>query len=215
MTTQAPTATKDTSGVRAACANIPGKMRDASATRLRLLQSARRRFAINGYGPTTVRDIANDAGVNVALINRYFNSKEGLFEACLSRTVEQLDMPEDDASSINEVVDRMVYRITRPSSGESSLQMLLLVRSSGDEGADQIRRETLKAFTERMATLAGWRPGDAHLDYLLLRAQVAISMGLGIVMVQAATGLEPLASSSAEALAEPLREAVQVLLGGH
>ncbi|MBF4585721.1 TetR/AcrR family transcriptional regulator [Curtobacterium sp. VKM Ac-2887] len=177
-----------------------------------MLQSARRRFAINGYGSTTVRDIASDAGVNVALINRYFTSKEGLFEACLSRTVAEFDVPEDDASTIDEVVDRMVQKITGPPSGDSSLQMLLLVRSSGDAAADRIRRQTLLSFTERMAAIAGWMPGDPETEHLLLRAQVAIATGLGIVMVRAATGLEPLTSAAAGELAAPLSEAVRVLL---
>ena len=53
-----------------------GKSRDAANTRRLLLSSARRRFAQDGYSATRVRDIAADAGVNVALINRYFSSKE-------------------------------------------------------------------------------------------------------------------------------------------
>ena len=68
-----------------------GRARDAVNTRRLLLEAARRRFAHDGYGATTSRDIAADAGVNVALINRYFVSKEGLFEACLARTVQELD----------------------------------------------------------------------------------------------------------------------------
>ena len=50
--------------------------RDAKATRRALVRAARRRFATDGYRATTVRQIASDVGVNVALINRYFVSKE-------------------------------------------------------------------------------------------------------------------------------------------
>src|ERR1043166_5110328 len=64
--------------------------RDAARTRRLLLDAARRRFASTGYAATTVRDIADDVGVNVALVNRYFASKEGLFEACLAAAVEEL-----------------------------------------------------------------------------------------------------------------------------
>ncbi len=59
------------------------RRRDAAETRNLLLTAARSRFAANGYTATTVREIADDAGVNVSLISRYFSSKEGLFEACL------------------------------------------------------------------------------------------------------------------------------------
>src|SRR5262249_4490858 len=51
------------------------RRRDAATTRQLLLDAARQRFAIDGYAATSVRDIAHDAGVNVALINRYFTSK--------------------------------------------------------------------------------------------------------------------------------------------
>src|SRR6187401_3364537 len=68
--------------------------RDANATRRALIRAARRRFATEGYRATTVRHIAADVGVNVALINRYFDSKEGLFEACMMRTSDELDNEE-------------------------------------------------------------------------------------------------------------------------
>ena len=65
--------------------------RDSAATQRALVRAGRRRFATDGYRATTVRQIAADAGVNVALINRYFESKEGLFAACMQRTSNELD----------------------------------------------------------------------------------------------------------------------------
>lgn len=52
--------------------------RNAEETRAALLAAARLRFARDGYEATNLRDIASDVGVNVALIPRYFRSKEGL-----------------------------------------------------------------------------------------------------------------------------------------
>src|SRR5690242_3532128 len=66
------------------------RRRDAAQTRAALLDAARCRFARDGYAATTVRDIADDAGVNVALISRYFSSKEGLFEQCLTSAIDEL-----------------------------------------------------------------------------------------------------------------------------
>ena len=42
---------------------------------------AERLFAAQGFDGTSVRDIAHDAGVNVAMISYYFGSKEKLMEA--------------------------------------------------------------------------------------------------------------------------------------
>ena len=190
----------------------PGPSRSAARTRGLLLDAARRRFAQDGYGATTSRDIAADAGVNVALINRYFSSKEGLFEACLTRTVEELDESDDRLPTPEDVARRLIEQVARPSKGDKPLHLLLLLRSSGDERADEIRRRTMHRYTERMATTAGWRPDDPDTEPLLLRAQIAMAMGLGIVVLRTSGDLQPLAAATEEELAGPLREVLRALL---
>lgn len=190
-----------------------GRTRDAARTRRQLLEAARLRFARDGYGATTSRDIASDAGVNVALINRYFGSKEGLFEACLARTVEELDEPEDHAPTADEVVRRLIEQVARPSKGDKPLQMLLLLRASGDDRADEIRRRTMQSYTERMAAASGWSADDAATAPLLLRAQLAMALGFGVAAMRTSSDLMPLAGATEAELAEPLREALHALLG--
>lgn len=46
-----------------------------------IIVSAIKLFSSKGFEGTSVRDIAADAGVNVAMINYYFGSKEKLFES--------------------------------------------------------------------------------------------------------------------------------------
>ncbi len=48
-------------------------------TRQRLLLAAGELFAEKGFGDTSVRDIAQKAGANVAAMNYHFSSKENLF----------------------------------------------------------------------------------------------------------------------------------------
>jgi hypothetical protein len=48
-----------------------------------ILQAARTQFTHFGYDGIGLRAIADLAGVNVALIGRYFGSKEGLFLAAV------------------------------------------------------------------------------------------------------------------------------------
>lgn len=55
--------------------------RDANATRATILTAARERFANDGYDRATIRAIAADAGIDPALVMRYFGNKEGLFSA--------------------------------------------------------------------------------------------------------------------------------------
>lgn len=60
------------------------RKRDADATRAAILEVAKDQFARLGYDNTALRHIAADAGIDVALIKRYFGGKEGLFTAALN-----------------------------------------------------------------------------------------------------------------------------------
>src|SRR3569623_1531973 len=57
---------------------IQVRLRNAAATRQAILDSARRHFAREGYDNVGLREIAGDAGVDPALVCRYFGGKEQL-----------------------------------------------------------------------------------------------------------------------------------------
>jgi AcrR family transcriptional regulator len=59
-----------------------------SETRQRLLVAAGEVFAEQGFQNTTVRDICQRAGVNIAAINYYFGSKEELYEAVCNYSLD-------------------------------------------------------------------------------------------------------------------------------
>ena len=59
--------------------SAPQQKRNAAETRNRLLQAARRLFASANYVSVGIREIGAEAGVNPALISRYFGSKRNLF----------------------------------------------------------------------------------------------------------------------------------------
>lgn len=63
----------------------------ADETRERILNAAELLFAERGFHAVSVRDITASAGVDVALINYHFGSKELLFEAVLMRRAEVLN----------------------------------------------------------------------------------------------------------------------------
>ena len=46
-----------------------------------ILESAEKLFAVKGFEASTVRDIAEEAGVNLAMISYYFGSKEKMMES--------------------------------------------------------------------------------------------------------------------------------------
>jgi AcrR family transcriptional regulator len=61
----------------------PARRRDAQATSAAILEAAKAQFARLGYDRAALRDIAAEAGVDVALIKRYFGGKEALFTEAL------------------------------------------------------------------------------------------------------------------------------------
>lgn len=54
------------------------------STQDKLLKAARDLFWTRGYSNVSVREITKAAGVDVALVSRYFGNKEGLFDATLA-----------------------------------------------------------------------------------------------------------------------------------
>ncbi|CAN5640477.1 hypothetical protein BH10BDE1_BH10BDE1_11370 [soil metagenome] len=48
-----------------------------------LLHAATKVFAEKGYEGATVKDLADEAGVNVSLVSYHFGGKEGLYRACI------------------------------------------------------------------------------------------------------------------------------------
>lgn len=60
---------------------LPHPPPDAADSRARLLGAALRLFAENGFAKTSIRQIAEAAGANAALISYYFGDKQGLYNA--------------------------------------------------------------------------------------------------------------------------------------
>jgi AcrR family transcriptional regulator len=194
----------------------PTRRRDAAATRRDLLQAARRRFADQGYAATTVRQVADDAGVNVSLISRYFSSKEGLFEACLHSAAESFADAGPDISGLDDVVAALSGQVTRSLWGQEPADVLrLLLRTSGDENAERVRVEALSLMGQRLADVAARQAAlhgrDQHAD-LLLRAQLVLATALGIAILRKSPGPQPLGSATAAQLEPPLRDLVTGLL---
>ena len=74
---------------------------DGVQARGRLLETALRLFAEKGFGKTSIRQIAQAAGANVAAISYYFGDKAGLYRAaftepmgCAQGDVEFYDQPQ-------------------------------------------------------------------------------------------------------------------------
>jgi AcrR family transcriptional regulator len=61
-----------------------------STTEEKIMEAARKVFTQKGYSGTRTRDIAEEANINLALLNYYFRSKEKLFEMIMIEKVQKL-----------------------------------------------------------------------------------------------------------------------------
>ena len=189
------------------------RRRNAEATRKHLLKAARARFLAHGYDRTTLRDVAADAGVNMALIKRYFDSKEGLFKAALGsapRFPGGNGAAPKDRAALAETLSRQLTGHMWPELGEHPV--LLLLRVSGDERVDSLRRQSLYDFSRQVLDASGEKSKQGDTERLL-RAELVVALGVGIAVIRSAVGLQPLLSATAEDLFAPLRDVIDTLLG--
>ena len=86
-------------------------------TRLRIIETAIPLFARLGFENTSTREIAAEAGVNPPALQYYFDSKEGLYQACaehiadfvtglLDPELERAERLLDDAAPPETLIDR-------------------------------------------------------------------------------------------------------------
>lgn len=76
--------------------------RRSDATKLAILNAARERFAADGYERATIRAIAADAGIDPAMVMRYYGNKERLFAAAAEfdlRIPELATLPREQLGS--------------------------------------------------------------------------------------------------------------------
>jgi AcrR family transcriptional regulator len=62
---------------------------EPDTTEEKIKEAARKVFMKKGYAATRTRDIAEEAGINLALLNYYFRSKEKLFNQVMKEKMQQ------------------------------------------------------------------------------------------------------------------------------
>ncbi|MEP7141512.1 MAG: TetR family transcriptional regulator [Ferruginibacter sp.] len=87
---------------------------------IQIIETAERLFAERGFDGTSVRDIADEAGINVAMISYYFGSKEKLMEALFELRVGSVkirveSLLKDESLSpiekVNMLIDEHIERV--------------------------------------------------------------------------------------------------------
>src|ERR1700687_1323838 len=121
------------------------RRRDADATRAAILAAAKVQFARAGYEGAYLRDIAVEAGVDAALINRYFGSKEGLFAAVLKESIRTDRISESDRDSFGLDIAKMIATQSAHHSPQRMQAFQLLLRAATSPTTAPMLNEAVQA----------------------------------------------------------------------
>lgn len=172
--------------------------RDAAASRRALLQAARALFHERGYDGATVREIGERAGVDPALIARYFGGKEGLYLAALAEEEVASEAPLDPHTLVAELLRHWDQH------GHSPVGRALGAPELSADVRDRVRAVVRRRMLSRL-DLDG--PGAG------LRAEILIALALGISLTRANGTLPHLARASRERLEDALAPVIVALAG--
>jgi AcrR family transcriptional regulator len=126
------------------------RRRDAARTKAAIFEAATYEFSHHGYSEAGVRKIAARAGVNSALVLRYFGSKEHLFEEVLRAALPVDILLTEERSAFGR---RVAEVLTGPASDSAGV-VTMSVFAAADPGARAVAVRLLEEIVIR--TLADW-----------------------------------------------------------
>ena len=189
-----------------------GRRPGPSTTRDAVLAAARERFAEQGFDRVRMRDVAADAGVDVALVTYHFGSKDGLFAAALEMPAPMASLMADvlEQGEVDDFGERFLRRVLEVWDDErTGGPLVALVRSamSHPPAADALRAFVQSELLARIA---------ARLDVTDAEQRAALfgSQLIGLLLYRHVLRVEPVASMPSEELVRRAAPALQRHLTG-
>jgi len=157
-------------------------------TRQRILDTAERLFADEGFHATTLRRITREAGVNLAAVNYHHGSKDALILAVFQRRLDELNsdrlarleavLSQRDPPWLEDVLEAFIYPallLGTQSSGDGGRFMRLLMRAWAENATQlhgKIARQyshVMRAFADAVSKALGTSPDNLRqqLDFLI------------------------------------------------
>jgi AcrR family transcriptional regulator len=186
-----------------------GRRRGSPDTRAHVLEVARRRFLADGYQAVTTRSIAEEAGIDVALIGYFFGSKRGLLGAALALEANPPDVLRDalrgDPATMPERVLRAMAGAWDHPAYRGSLRAVVEAAIQEPDMGNLVREVVER---EMISQLAGQLGGaDAPQRAAAFGAQMA-----GIVFARYILELAPIATMPPDELVRYLAPGLHAAL---
>jgi AcrR family transcriptional regulator len=178
--------------------------RSSQDTRARLIASAREQFRVHGFDGAGVRAIADGAGVDPALINRYFGGKQGLLDAVAEHgESEGWRTLDGDRSTLGRRLAELVADKQHDVLGAETMIRSLANRDAAVQYEAAIHRR----YVEPLAAWLGGR--DA-----LLRAGLIVSILNGLTLSLSVLGQQSLTEAARSRLVARTAASLQPLIDG-
>lgn len=183
------------------------RRRDAAASRKALLDAARLLFGERGYDRTTLRDIGDRAGVDAALVARYYGNKAGLYLAAIEEDGQDAVAARRDLAHIGKLADFLVARIDDLGGPGPMFRAAL-----GEEGDVAVRAEAAAAVRRAMVDPMVERIGGDTVR-ARQRVELAVAALIGLAAIRPTGFFTELTALSRDDLVALFEEAFAGMLG--
>ena len=157
--------------------------RRSDATKAAILAAAREQFAAHGYQAATIRAIAAGAGIDPAMVMRYFGNKEGLFAQAAEF---DLRLPDLAGVAKREIGAALVRHFLERWEGDETLMALLRAAATNAAAAQRMQAIFATQMAPMVAQLCGEpRPAAAT------RAGLIATQILGLALCRFVLKLPP------------------------
>lgn len=159
-------------------------------TRNRILDAARLRFGSEGYDRATIRAIALDAGVDPALVMRYFGNKDDLFAEAADF---DLRLPDLAALSEKKAARALVAHFLQRWEQDDTLMALVRSAAGNPNAAARLKSIFGRQVRPTIEKLSGTAAPEAARRATLVASQI-----LGLAWCRYVLALPPLAEMAHE-----------------
>ncbi|OBF49966.1 TetR family transcriptional regulator [Mycobacterium sp. 852002-53434_SCH5985345] len=177
--------------------------RSSEETKAVILAAARERFGAAGFQGATIRAIAADAGIDPAMVMRYYGSKDKLFAAAAEFDLRFPDLASTDPAQVGR---SLVRHFLERWEGDEAL--VILLRSSATNGEAAQRMQEIFGTQIQPLVASFVPPQDSAVRAGLIATQI-----LGMALCRFVLRLPPIVEMTRDDIVDWLGPTIQRYLG--
>jgi AcrR family transcriptional regulator len=172
--------------------------RSSETTKAAILAAARERFGAAGFHGATIRGIAADAGIDPAMVMRYFGTKDQLFAAAAEF---DLRFPDLSVTEHDQRGAALVVHFLDRWEDDEGLQVLLRASATNEDAVARTRNIFVTQLKPLVATLV--------TDAAPVRAGLIATQILGLALCRYILRLPPIVAMSREEVVSLIGPTIQ------